>query len=151
MGQLAVSIGPWISEATEQHTLALRLTQRGSGACTLDGFPRVILSDARGPIRFRIRHTGDQMISARPPRPVRLHPGVTAYLLLNKNACVAGSYRSATRIEIETPSNGAASFTFPARMPFPWRIPDFCTVAGDPGRVITVSAFVPNVRAAINT
>jgi hypothetical protein len=150
MAQLAVSVGPWISEPTEQHTLAMRLVNRGSGVCVVDGYPRVTLSDSRGAIDFTIRDGGDQVISHRPPKPVRLQPGGTADLLLNKNVCVNGSRRAATKLELETPAGGATTYTFPAHMPFPWRIPDFCTAATDPGRIISVSPFVPTWQAAID-
>ena len=69
MSQLAVTLGPYISEATEQHTLALRFVNRGTHVCVLYGHPRVTVYDMHGVIPFRIRHGGDQMISARPPNP----------------------------------------------------------------------------------
>lgn len=153
MSQLAVSPGPYVSEATEQHTLALRLVNRGRRGCALYGYPRVTFYDARGSIPFRTRHGGDQMISARPAKPVDIRSGGAAFLVLNKNACVDGSSRAATTVGVATPrapGSGMASFRFPRKMPFPWRIPDFCAHAGDPGSIITVSPFVPTVRAALN-
>ena len=153
MSQLGVSAGPYVSEATEQHTLALRLVNRGTQECVLYGYPRVTIHDARGLIPFRIRHDGDQMISARPAKPVDVRPGRSAFLLLNKNVCVDGASRAATTVELATPraaGSGVASFRFPRKMPFPYRIPDFCARADDPGSIITVSPFVPTVRAALN-
>lgn len=153
MSQLAVTLGPYISEATEQHTLALRFVNRGTHVCVLYGYPRVTLYDLHGVIPFRIRHGGDQMISARPPKPVRVQPGRAAFLVLNKNACVGGSSRQATVLKIATPGalgTGIGSFTFPRHMPFPYRDPDYCARADDPGSVITVSPFAPTVRAALN-
>jgi len=152
MSQLAVTAGPYISEAAEQHTLALRLVNYGKQVCVLDGYPRLTLYDTRGMIPFRIRVGGDQMISTRSPKLVRLQPGAAAFLLLNKNTCVNGFSRGATMLKIATPSapgTGVASFRFPPNMPYPWRIPDSCAKAIDPGSVITVSPFVPTVRAAL--
>ena len=153
ISQLVVSLGPYVSEATEQHTLALRLVNRGKHACTLYAYPRVTLYDAHGLIPFRIGHGGDQMIPLRPPKPVGLEPGREAFLLLNKNTCVNGSLRGATMIKISTPrvaGTGAALFRFPRRMAFPWRVPDSCTDAADLGSIITVSSFVPTLRAALS-
>lgn len=149
--QMVVSVGPYVSEATEQHTLALRFRNLGP-ACLLYGYPRVTLVDAHGIIPFRIRHS-DQMIPARQARPVHVSMGAAAFLVLNKNACVAGSSASAELIEIATPSapgSGKVSFRFPPRMPLPYRVPDACTDLTDPGWTLTVSPFVPTVRAALN-
>ena len=148
--QMAVSVGPYVSEETEQHTLALRLVNHGQRSCVLDGYPSVRFFDARGALAFRIRHSGDQMISAHPPKPVRVRPGGEAFLVLNKNTCVGRSSRSATKLELQTPSGGSIFFTFPADTPFRWRIPYNCESANDPGQTITVSPFVPSVRAAMN-
>jgi hypothetical protein len=149
MPQLGVSVWRYISEATEQHTLALRLVNRGKQVCTLYGYPRVTLYDARGVLPLRIRHGGDQMISARAPGSVRLEPGKGAFLVLNKNACVNGSARVATRLVIARGTE-PASLRFPRTMPFPSRIPDSCVDASDAGSVVTVSAFVPTLRAALH-
>ncbi len=146
---VAVSLGPYVGEATEQHTLALRLVNRGDRVCILDGYPRLVLSDARGAIRFRITHRGDQMISARRPKPVRVYPGRAAFVVLNKNTCVGKSARAARTLELAT-SAGSVSFRFPKRMAFPWRVPTSCADAGDPGSTIAVSPFVPTLRAALN-
>ena len=148
MSQLSVSLGPLVGEATEQHTLALRTVNRGTRACVLFGYPRVSLYDATGVIPFRVRTGGDQMIAARRPEPVRVKPGRAAFLVLNKNACVGGSSRRATVLRIATPG-GVKSFAFPRHMPFPYRDPDLCKDAGDVGSVITISPFVPTVRAAL--
>ena len=152
MSQLAVTLGPYISEATEQHTLALRLVNHGKQACVLYGYPRVTLYDRRGVIPFRFSYRGDQMISARPPKPIRVPPGGAAFLLLNKNTCVNGFARAATTVKIAAPgapATGVTSFSFSRKMPFSWRVPDSCADATDPGSVITVSPFVETVRAAL--
>ena len=152
MSQMAFSLGPYVSEATEQHTLALRLMNRGR-VCVLFGYPKATLYDARGEIPFRFRRGGDQMISARPPTPVIVQRGGSAFVLLNKNVCVNGSSRAATDIKLATPKvrgGGVGLLTFPRRMAFAWRVPDGCTDAADLGWVITISPFVPTVRAALS-
>ena len=46
LSQFRVSLGPYLSEKTGQHTLALRLANNGSRTCVLDGYPRAALYDA---------------------------------------------------------------------------------------------------------
>src|SRR5258708_7401246 len=46
--RLAMSQGPGFSERTGQHTLEFVLTNRGSSACVLDGYPQVEFVDAAG-------------------------------------------------------------------------------------------------------
>jgi Domain of unknown function (DUF4232) len=149
MSQIAITLGPYISEQTEQHTLALRLVNRGTQMCVFFGYPRVTFYDARGVLPFLIRHH-DQMISVRRPKTVQVRPGGAAFLVLNKNACTIRSSRLATVLNIATPrpATGVASFRFPRHMPFPYRDPDFCP--GDIGSLIAISPFVPTVRAALD-
>jgi hypothetical protein len=149
LSQFSVTLRPYISEPTEQHTLALRLVNLGDRACTLFGYPRTTFYDKRGLLRFRIKHGGDQMIPARTANPVRVRPGRSAFLVLNKNVCVSGATRGATMIRMstaQTTQGGSASFTGGLSS----RMPDFCREADDPGSVITESSFVSSLRAAFN-
>jgi hypothetical protein len=155
LSQFAVSLGPYVSEATGQHTLALRLANNGSRTCVLDGYPRVMLYDAAGAIPFVISHSGDQMISSRPPKPVVVRPGGHAFVVINKYRCDRGAVpgtRGTRRIRISsgTRAAGSASITFGDlhTIPMPYRIPDYCG-RGDPGSTLAVSPFVGTVRAAL--
>jgi hypothetical protein len=155
LSQFAVLPGPYVSEGTGQHTLALRLTNRGSRTCVLDGYPRVALYDAAGAIPFVIGHGGDQMISSRPPRPVVVRPGGRAFVVLNKYRCDRGAVpgtRVTRRIRITSgaPATGSASISFGDQhaIPMPYRVPDYCG-KGDPGSKLAVSPFVGTVRAAL--
>ena len=155
LSQFAVSLGPYVSEATGQHTLALRLANSGSRTCVLDGYPRVMLYDAAGAIPFVIRHGGDQMISSRPPKAVVVRPGRRAFVVINKYRCDRGAVpgtRGTRRIRISsgTRAAGSASITFGDlhTIPMPYRIPDYCG-RGDPGLTLAVSPFVGTVRAAL--
>ena len=153
MSQLAVELGPAVSEATEQDTLVLRLVNRGRKACVLLGYPHVTFSDHRGVIPFVITDSGDQMISGRPPRPVRLRHGGVAFLLLNKSTCETGFSRQATMLRLTTPGvpgSGVASLRLSASIPFPYRVPDYCVNEGNIRSGIDVSPFVPTVRAGLN-
>jgi len=154
MSQFSVSLGPYVSEATEQHTLALRLVNRGSRTCALDGYPRVRLLDGRGVIPFRIKHGHDQMITTQPPKPVVVRHGGSAFMILNKNACVnavpSSVGRSTTEIKVGmlgVPNAGVLNV--PRRVPFPWRVPEYCG-KGQVGSIIAVSPFEPTVRAGLN-
>jgi hypothetical protein len=63
LSEFSLALGPYVSEATQQRTLALRVVNHGMRTCVLDGYPVVTFSDAAGVIPFVIRHH-DQMISA---------------------------------------------------------------------------------------
>src|SRR3954468_24251065 len=78
--QLAISSGPEISEKTGQHSLTIRLTNRGRAACLLDGYPTVGLRAARGRLPLQISHRGDTMIAGHRPRPVTVRAGGSAYV-----------------------------------------------------------------------
>ena len=123
MSQFSAFLGSYVSEATEQHTLALRLVNRGSRTCALDGYPRVRLLDSRGVIPFPIKHGHDQMITTQPPKPVVVRPGGSAFVILNKNACVSAVSssvgRSTTVIKVGMLGVlGAAVLRVPRKVPF---------------------------------
>ena len=155
MSQFAVAVGPFVGEATQQRTLALRLVNRGKRLCVLEGYPRLTLYDGRGVIPFVVRHGGDQMISARRPKPVVVRASRSAFVLLNKNQCPRGvtpDSRGTTRLKIgisRRPTAGVASLSFHRAMPGPWRRPAYCG-RGNSNSAITVSPFVPTLRAALN-
>jgi hypothetical protein len=154
LSQFVVSLGSFISEATGQHTLALRLVNYGATPCALDGYPRVTLYDAAGAIPFVVRHRGDQMITSRPPSKVLVRQGQAAFVALNKYRCDTQSFRVTTRISLRAAgawaATAAVSITFrkPLKDPFASKIPVYCG-KGHPGSIVTVSPFVPTVRAAM--
>ena len=135
LSQFSISPGPYVSEATGQHTLALRLANKGP-RCILDGYPRVTLTDAAGAIPFLIRHR-DQMIPPRRPKPVVVRAGGHAFVVINKYRCdrgvVPGSRATRTITIGSAARRGTASIAFTHSIPFPYRIPDYCG-RGDPGR-----------------
>jgi hypothetical protein len=152
LSQFAATLGPYVSEATGQHTLALRLENRGSVTCVLDGYPRVQLSDAKGVIPFVMKRGGDQMISSDPPKPFNVAPRGRALVVINKYRCDSGALRGTREIRIssDTQASGSVSITFehPHSVPMPYRIPDYCG-RRDPGSTLTVSPFVGTLRAAL--
>ncbi|MCW2966105.1 MAG: hypothetical protein JWO17_3357 [Actinomycetia bacterium] len=152
LSQFAVTLGPYVSEATGQHTLALRLKNKGSVTCVLDGYPRVGLYDSNGVIPFVVKRGGDQMISSDPPKAFKIPRDGRAFVVINKYRCDSGGLRGTRQIRIssDTRASESASITFedPRKVPMPYRIPDYCG-RGDPGSTLTVSPFVGTLRAAL--
>jgi hypothetical protein len=143
---LRLALGPEVSEATGQHTLALRLENRGP-TCTLDGYPTVVLADAGGPIPFAFRHGGDQMLTSRPPALVVVRTGRTALVLLNHYRCDLGDRRLARVVRLGLPGARRGPTLALAIGPRARR-PAYCG-AGDPGSTMTVSPFEPSLLAAL--
>jgi hypothetical protein len=101
---MRLSLGPLVSEKTEQHTATVTLTNLLKSSCDLDGYPTLRFFDGRGRIlRFVYSHRGDQMITAAPPRPVHLAAGGSAYVAFNKTACTTFTGRYARTVHVELP------------------------------------------------
>ena len=147
LAHFALALGPEISEATGQHTLALRLINRGSLGCVLDGYPTVSLSDQRGAIPFSVHHGGDQMVTPRPPSRVLVRVGGGAFVVLNQYRCDRGGHRAAKRLRLGLPRTTAAD-TASISITDHYRQPNYCG-KGDPGSILTVSPFEPTLRDAL--
>jgi Domain of unknown function (DUF4232) len=148
MSQFALAFGPQISEATGQHTLALRLVNRGAKSCVVNGYPRVTSFDRAGLIPFAIRHGGDQMITAHGPARVLVRPDRAAFVLLNHYRCDRGGLRAATTVRLGLPGTKPAA-TASIKITDPYRRPNYCG-KGDPGSTLTVSPFESTLRAALS-
>ena len=146
MSAFRLRLGPWISEATGQHTLALRLVSQSASSCVLKGYPSVTLSDRAGPVPFLIRHGGDQMITSRPPTRVLVRPGRGAFVLMNHYRCDRGDLRATTVVKIGLRGHTRREIAT-LRLTDPYRMPNYCG-PGDPGSVLTVSPFEPTLRSA---
>lgn len=144
--EITIRIGPRISEATGQQTVALRFRNNGSDTCTLSGYPSLTLSDQRGRIPFRFRDGGDMMITRHRPQPVLLHPSGSAYALFNKFRCDLGRAREADRVAVrlhrDTPVVAARRLAHPT-------IP-YCTYYRPGGWTVDVSPYEPTIRAALS-
>ena len=97
-----------LSEPSGQHSLALRLRNRGQNTCVLYGYPRIELRDRRGTLPFRISHETDQVIRARPPIPVVVRPGSVAWVVVNKYRCDLGDLRQARSLRLAFRRDGSA-------------------------------------------
>jgi Protein of unknown function (DUF4232) len=94
------------SPETQQHPLLLTLTNVGSSACSLDGYPGISLFDGRGDLLpLDYRWGGDQEVTAAPPQRVGLPSGGVAYVLLNKSSCVLGDLSDATTVALIPPDD----------------------------------------------
>jgi hypothetical protein len=145
--QLRLALGPGISEATGQHTLALRLVNRGHD-CVLDGYPLVSVHDRSGAIPFTMRNGGDQMITNRRPRPVLVRTSASAVVLLNNYRCDLGGRRTASSVRLLLPKPQASRGTLVLKLSSTARTVSWCGY-GDPGSTLTVSPFEPTIRAAL--
>jgi uncharacterized protein DUF4232 len=145
--QFTVSFGRRISEATGQHTLALRLANHGSG-CTLYGVPAMWFEDARGRIPFEVRRGTDQMIAAPFALPVQVGRAGSAWIVINHYRCDLGPKRTANVIRIGL-QNAAYSGAITVKVRNPYSMVDYCG-KGDPGSTITVAPFEPTLTAAFH-
>ncbi len=145
--QFELRLGPDVSEATGQHSLALKLVNRSGSRCFFDGYPSVSFRDGTGPLPFVITHRGDQMVTSRAPARFVVAPGHSAFVVLNHYRCDRGSLRDATHLVIGSAgAHRAAAVVF--TITDPYRRLSYCG-AGDPGSTVAVSPFEPALRAAL--
>jgi Protein of unknown function (DUF4232) len=141
-----IARGFQISPATGQHPLTIRLTNRGSTACTLFGYPSLRFIDRRGTIPFAIRHGGDMMVTTRRPTPVVVRPGRSVFVLVNKYRCDLGSLRNSRTVRLGFP--GETSRRLVLAVPRYGPTMDYCG-KGDAGSTIATSPFEPTLAAAM--
>ena len=95
--------GPWPAPPGE-HTAPLRITRVGMRPCALDGYPTVLLLNARGRrLDFRYSHRGDMVVAARSPHIVHVRGGGSAYFLLNKFRCDLRAVSLARWLRVKLP------------------------------------------------
>jgi hypothetical protein len=147
MSQFSTEFGPHVSEATGQHTITLRLTNRGGRACVLAGYPRIQARDGTGVIPFAIIHSGDQMVTSRRPRRFVVRPRGSAFVAMNHYRCDLGDRRRATilRIADKPPTRPTMGVI---KMSDRYQRLDYCG-RGDPGSNLAVSPFEPTFRATL--
>jgi len=144
--QLRLTLGLKVSEATQQDTAVLVLTNVSAAGCELWGYPRVTLFGRDGArLAFRYRRGGDQMLTGAAPALVPLRPGAAAYFAINKVTCVAPAGDVARRIQV-IPPGGRQALSYTVR-----RFPTlgYCQ-AGDPGHTIDLTPIEPSLRDLTN-
>jgi hypothetical protein len=145
--QLRIASGAQLSPATGQNPLTVVLTNRGANPCTVNGYPTVALVDAGGKrLPFRVSHSGDQMVTPRPPVAVRVLPRRSAFFVLNKYRCDLGALEEARKLRVALPGVHTT-----ARLTLTIASYLFIAYCGrdDPGSVVTVSPIEPNLGAAL--
>jgi len=147
MANLAIRLADQPTPTTGAHPLALRLINRGTAACVLNGYPQVALSDARGTIPFVYLHHGDMMVTSRAPARLLSRPGDSAYVLLDKFRCDLGERRVGTSVQVWL--EGSKTRSRPIGV-LAERI-SLCKpgIAAE-GRVVNVSPFERTLRATLN-
>jgi hypothetical protein len=135
---------PLLSEATGQHSLVVRATNRGTHACRVRGFPTVTLEDRAGPIPFVISHDGDQMVTNKPPVTVVVRPRHAAFVLLNNYRCDLGDRRTVNVVRIGVTASQMTALLIIGR----YRKLHWCG-KGDAGSTLAVSPFEPSLGATL--
>jgi hypothetical protein len=140
---IALSFGEQISPETGEHGVMLRLTNRGAASCTLLGHPTVRLSADGRRLPFRFVH-GAGYYTQGSPKPVRIAPRRSAYVLVAKYRCDGETIATADEISIRLPQMPHA-----LRLAFPTTLLggsylSYCGAssgpdARDPGNVVTLS------------
>ena len=130
-----------LSEKTGQHTAVFALRNTGP-ACTLEGYPTVVLADGAGrTLAFRYHRGGDQMLTSNPPHLAAVARRGKAYFALNKYRCDIVATAIARVVRVTLPgSSGSLSL----RLQHP--IMDFCSEA--PSRIVSVSPIVAKLPSA---
>ena len=142
--------GTYVSPMTGEHAVMYALTNRGPAACTLKGYPQVVLTDATGAVLpFRYAEGGGAYITSARPVTVVLAHGASAYVLVAKYRCDLGIENNATTIRLTLPRTHGAAFV--------WR--EAVGISGstglsycrggqhDPGRLVGVSPVEPTQQA----
>jgi hypothetical protein len=105
VGQMRLSLGPRVSEKTEQETITVTITNLAARSCQIDGYPTVRLFHQRQRLPFVYRHHGDQMITHARPELIVVNPRSSAYFALNKIACGAFTTTYAQTLRVTLPGS----------------------------------------------
>ena len=145
---LVLHPGTYVSPMTGEHAVMYALTNRGPAACTLEGYPRVVLTDVTGAVLpFRYAKGGGAYVTSARPVTVVLAHGASAYVLVAKYRCDLGIEHNATTIRLTLPTPHA----------FVWR--EAVGISGstglsycrggqhDPGQLVAVSPVEPTQQA----
>jgi hypothetical protein len=138
-----LKLGPGWSEPTGQHTATIALTRLASNACSMSGYPRIVLQDSRGrTLPFRYSHRGDMVVTSHPPSTVRVDGGASAFFIFNKYRCDVHTTAIARRLLVHLP--GVRGWL---KLRLADSIIDYCPTAG-PSTTIAVSPLVARLPQA---
>ena len=145
---LALRPGPVVSPMTGEHADSFLLTNHGSVACTVSGYPQVTLYGSRGvAVPFRYAKGGGAYVTAKRPATVTLAPGKSAYVLVAKYRCDLGVAENATAVRLTLRAHQGP---FSAREPIGGGVAGLSYCKGgqkDPGQLVTVSPIEATFRA----
>lgn len=141
---LTLDHGVGISPMTGEHPFDFAITNRGSTACSLTGYPTVALLDAAGRVLPFSYHNGGGYVTAAAPTLVWLAPGQQAAVLIANYRCDLGDKDLATSAEFRIPGVGG-TFTIQADADRP--IEEYCG-PDDPGDEIDVSPIASDIESA---
>jgi hypothetical protein len=107
---LAIGYDPSVDfQETGDRGDAFTVTNHGAVTCTLDGYPSITLTDSAGrTIPFNYVDGHSQYLTRRPPKPVTIDAGGSAYLGVAKYRCDIAQQTVATRIYVLIPGQRAA-------------------------------------------
>lgn len=145
--QLRIGNGAQVSPATGQNPLSIVLTNRSAKPCVVKGYPTLALMEAHGKrLPFRVSHSGDQMVTSRPPVAVRILRRRSAFFVLNKYRCDLGNLNVAKKLRVALPGVDTSARLTVA-------IPTYPVIAycgrNDPGSVVTISPIEPTLADAL--
>ena len=111
---LTLGNGPTLVPMTSEHGDFYTLTNHGHRTCTLTGYPKVVLYDARAkPMPFHYAHQLRPYLTAITPAETTIAPSASADVLVVKYTCVLGALRTAATIRLTLPGYDQAVLTTP--------------------------------------
>jgi hypothetical protein len=147
---LVLHPGTYVSPATGEHAVMYALTNRGPAACTLKGYPRVVLTEATGAVLpFRYAKGGGAYVTSARPVTVVLAHGASAYVLVAKYRCDLGIENNATTIRLTLPTTHGAAFVGREAVGISGSMGlSYCRGGQhDPGHLVAVSPVEPTQQA----
>ena len=147
---LVLHPGTYVSPMTGEHAVMYALTNRGPAACTLSGYPQVVLTDATGAVLpFRYAKGGGAYVTSARPVTVVLAHGASAYVLVAKYRCDRGIEHNATTIRLTLPTTRGRAFTGREAIGISGSMGlSYCRGGQhDPGQLVTVSPVEPTQQA----
>jgi hypothetical protein len=146
---LVLRPGPFVSPMTGEHADSFVLTNRGSVACQVSGYPQVTLYDSRGvAVPFRYAMGGGAYVTAKKPATVTLAPGKSGYVLVAKYRCDLGVADDAAAIQLNLRAHQGPAFS--GREPVGGGAAGLSYCAGgqeDLGQLVTVSPIEATFQA----
>lgn len=141
---LKLALGDKVSEATQQRSLSLELTNVSSSTCSLFGYPGVSVLSADGaPLPLEYARTKDQMVTGNPPQHVTLPRGASAWVLINREGCTMQPSAMGASVRVIPPDERTPlSVDLPA-----WSI--WTCPPGDTPNVVHVSPVVSTPAEAL--